>query len=101
MEAVELLEEALKGYLKSNGKRLLALMGASGQDEVCIECRALYRYFRGSERYPRLVDALEDLFKQEEELRRRGIEVERRGEFLGFRVTRGYVEGVLKGSEKV
>ena len=99
MEVMELLEKALRGYLKSNGRRLLALMDVAGQSEVCIECSALYRYFEGGEKYPRLIDALEDLFKEEAELRKRGIKLVRKGDFLGFKVSREYVARVLRGFE--
>ena len=55
-----LVEIALLAYLRVHGRRILEIAAPSGQSEVKIALRALFRYFSPSGRYRRLVDALND-----------------------------------------
>ncbi len=55
-----LVEAALLAYLRVHGRRILEISAPSGQTEVKIALRALFRYFSPSGRYRRLLDALED-----------------------------------------
>ncbi len=55
-----LVEIALLAYLRVHGRRILEIATPSGQSEVKITLRALFRYFPPSGRYRRLVDALNE-----------------------------------------
>ncbi len=55
-----LVEMALLAYLRVHGRRILEVAAPSGQSEVRIALRALFRYFSPSGRYRKLVNALSD-----------------------------------------
>jgi len=61
VSAAEVVLKALKAYLKVHGDRVASLAELTGQREVVIEVRALYRYHEPSARYPRLEAAIHDL----------------------------------------
>jgi len=57
-EAREAVLEALRSYIRSNGRRLLTMIDALGQEEVVIYASALYSYFRPRPGLERLETAL-------------------------------------------
>ena len=60
-EATKAVLEALRSYLKSNGRRILSILRALSQDEVAIEIHALYSYFVPRAKLSRLEKAVEIL----------------------------------------
>ncbi len=61
MSAAEVVLRALKAYLRAHGDRVVSLTELTGQREVTIEVRALYRYHEPSTEYPRLEEAVRAL----------------------------------------
>ena len=79
---VAALERALASYVKSNGRRLLSLASALGQDRVAIHVRALFRHHDPTTGYAKLEEALSNMAEGDRSaLESQGVRLEeRRGE---------------------
>ena len=69
---MSIVEETLKKYLEKHGARILSIATISGQKEILIEVRALYRYFIPSEKYSKLQEAIKF---EKEKICEKGIKV--------------------------
>jgi len=61
--ALELLKEALQGYLRANCKRVVSMAKLAGQSRVRIELYGPFRYFTSTEEFPRFTDALNTIIE--------------------------------------
>jgi len=90
--------EALRSYIRSNGRRLLAMIDAIGQEEVLISASALYSYYRPRPGLERLESALDALRKLGVEELVGGVRLAE-GEPPNLRVRRAFIRRVLTEEE--
>ena len=57
-EPQQIIIETLRSYLKNKCDEILGYVSITGQRVIKIYLRALYRFYRSSEEYPRLSDVL-------------------------------------------
>jgi len=67
MRPCEALYATFLAYIASNGRRLVSLARALGQDEVLIELRALFKYHDPSTGFRKLEEAAERVLESAEE----------------------------------
>jgi len=97
-DAREAVLEALKSYMRSNGRRLLAMIDALGQEEVVIYASALYSYFKPRPSLERLDAALGALHQLGVREVARGIRLVE-GEPLRLRVSKEVIRELLAEEE--
>ena len=57
----EVIKKALANYLRVHGRRLYSIAQVTGQDYIDIEVSALYRYHEPTERYPKIMIAINEV----------------------------------------
>ena len=84
-DPVELIKRTIRSYLEERCRDLLSYISISMQKRVRIALRAMYRFYRSTEQYPRLIDALREALSRDPDLLNRiGFEIvsEESEEFL-------------------
>ena len=85
IDKVNLLMTALRGYLRSNGLKVLSIARATGQKYVNIALRGLFWYYTPIPDYPKLMNVIKDIKGDERalvRLREYGIDIiELNGEY--------------------
>ena len=76
-DPVELIKRTIRSYLEERCRDLLSYISISMQKRVRIALRAMYRFYRSAEQYPRFIDALREALSRDPDLLKRiGFEIE-------------------------
>jgi len=96
-EAIIVLLNALKEYLRIQGTRILSVLEITSQDRIRIEVRALYRYFKPTQRFRKLSDTLRKLENEKlrEELEKIGINLVMEDDTLFLEISKNYIKKLL------
>ncbi|GEM_PF-1089971 len=93
MKPEELLISTLKEYLKVHGRRIIEIASLTGQDTITISIRALFRYYTPTEKYPKLMNAINEVSR--EALENMGLKLEENDE-LKVRAKLSFIKRIVK-----